>query len=316
MSANGISELATKELRQKAKLDIAKAKRQGKVVADDGTVTGSVDPTKAYYRTRNNYDITQLPTQYDDDGIIDNPNSSGLILGRPWIEAPTFNLPPGMDPREPLEGSGGSNSNVPGTSYLSAAASGINPAFGTRGTPYNPGGNVSSVPNSASGLYRTKYLGNMWSTYGAFSEFDVTWFDDPTRGPIGTEIYGYAGFGQRSNLTAENNYSLMWKAYVEVPTTGTYNIWTSGTDDDAAVWIGTAALTPTYANMNGYASNNRVLSLNSVTLTGGQWYPMRMVFTEFAGFEQCQWFLQNSTTGVLYNGTDLTWAYNSATNGY
>lgn len=84
MSANGISDLATKELKQKAKLDIAKAKRQGKVVADDGTVTGSIDPTKPWYRSRNNYDITQLPTQYDDNGIIDNANDGGLVDGRPW----------------------------------------------------------------------------------------------------------------------------------------------------------------------------------------------------------------------------------------
>jgi len=319
MSANGIAHLATKELRQKAKLDIAKAKRQGKVVADDGTVTGSIDPTKNYYRSRNNYDITELPTQYDDNGIIDNPNVGGLIVGRPWVSAPVFNLPSGMSEHEPLEGSGGNDPTVPGSAYLSAAASGINAAYGTRGTPYDPGGAISSVPNSASGLYRTKYLGNVWSTYGAFSEFDVTWFDDPLIGPIGTDVYGYAGFGQRQDLdalpTLEDGYTLHWQAYVQVPTTGTYNIWTSGTDDDAAVWIGNAAYTPTYANMNGYASNNRVLSLNSVKLVGGQWYPMRMVFTEFGGWEQCQWFLQNSTTGVLYNGTDLTWAYDTSVNG-
>lgn len=84
MSANGISDLSTKELKQKAKLDIAKAKRQGKVVADDGTVTGSIDSTKPWYRARNNYDITQLPTQYDDNTIIDNANVGGLVDGRPW----------------------------------------------------------------------------------------------------------------------------------------------------------------------------------------------------------------------------------------
>jgi len=27
-----------------------------------------------------------LPTQYDDNGIIDNPNAGGLVVGRPWIE--------------------------------------------------------------------------------------------------------------------------------------------------------------------------------------------------------------------------------------
>jgi hypothetical protein len=72
MAANGISELATKELRQKSKLDLAAAKR-----ATDGN-------------PRATYDITQLPTQYDDNGIIDNPNAGGLQLGRPWINTVAF----------------------------------------------------------------------------------------------------------------------------------------------------------------------------------------------------------------------------------
>jgi hypothetical protein len=84
MAANGISTLATKQARQAAKLDIAEAKRQGKVVAANGTITGSVDPTKPYYRTNNQYDIAQLPTQYDGGDIVDNPNTGGLLRGRPW----------------------------------------------------------------------------------------------------------------------------------------------------------------------------------------------------------------------------------------
>jgi len=75
---------ADKEARQIAKLTIAEAKRQGKVVATDGTITGSIDPTKPYYRTNNQYDIAQLPTQYDGNDIIDNPNVGGLLQGRPW----------------------------------------------------------------------------------------------------------------------------------------------------------------------------------------------------------------------------------------
>jgi hypothetical protein len=75
---------ADKEARQIAKLTIAEAKRQGKTVATDGTISGVVDNTKPYYRTRNILDITQLPTQYDDNGIIDNPNVGGLVQGRPW----------------------------------------------------------------------------------------------------------------------------------------------------------------------------------------------------------------------------------------
>ena len=59
-TSNTISTLATKELRQKAKLDLAALKRS------------------------DTYDITQLPTQYDDNNIIDNPNTGGLVERRPW----------------------------------------------------------------------------------------------------------------------------------------------------------------------------------------------------------------------------------------
>ena len=84
MSANGISNLATKELKQVAKLDIAQAKREGRVVAYNGSISGSIDSSKNYYRERNQYDLTQLPTQYDDDAVVDNANSGGLVTGRPW----------------------------------------------------------------------------------------------------------------------------------------------------------------------------------------------------------------------------------------
>ena len=69
-TANKINQLATKELRQKSKLDLAAIKR-----AADGN-------------PRSTYDITELPTQYNDNSIIDNPNPVGLTLGRPWITTP------------------------------------------------------------------------------------------------------------------------------------------------------------------------------------------------------------------------------------
>ena len=67
MAQNGISELATKELRQKAKLDLAAAER----VADGNP--------------RSTYDLTLLPTQFNNGDIINNPNAGGLVVGRPWI---------------------------------------------------------------------------------------------------------------------------------------------------------------------------------------------------------------------------------------
>lgn len=89
MSANGISTSTFKASRQTSKLAIAKAKREGKIVADNGTISGSVDPTKPYYRDRNVLNITQLPTVYtagdnDTADVTNNPNAGGLVYGRPW----------------------------------------------------------------------------------------------------------------------------------------------------------------------------------------------------------------------------------------
>jgi hypothetical protein len=84
MAANSISTLSTKELKQKTKLAIAQAKRQGMTVAKDGTITGNVDSKKSYYRLLNTLDITELPTQYSNNSLVDNANIGGLIQGRPW----------------------------------------------------------------------------------------------------------------------------------------------------------------------------------------------------------------------------------------
>jgi hypothetical protein len=65
MSENGIAHLSTKELRQVAKLDLASDNR-----ADTGR--------------RSTLDITELPTVYSDNDVVDNPNVGGLVVGRPW----------------------------------------------------------------------------------------------------------------------------------------------------------------------------------------------------------------------------------------
>ena len=89
MSLNGISTSTYKADRQAAKLAIAKAKREGRTVADDGTITGGINTTATFYRARNVLDITELPTVYstttnDTNLVVDNPNVGGLVYGRPW----------------------------------------------------------------------------------------------------------------------------------------------------------------------------------------------------------------------------------------
>ncbi len=84
MSANGIAQLATRQERQDAKLAIAEAKRQGKTVANDGTISGSVDPTKPYYRDLNTLDKNLLPNPYNGNDIDPDDGATTLTDGRPW----------------------------------------------------------------------------------------------------------------------------------------------------------------------------------------------------------------------------------------
>jgi hypothetical protein len=64
------NQVGTKQARQIQKLEIASATR-----AVDGNA-------------RFVYDITQLPNPYNGNvpGADDNPNTGGLVLGRPWVE--------------------------------------------------------------------------------------------------------------------------------------------------------------------------------------------------------------------------------------
>jgi len=68
------SQDGTKQSRMIQKLEIAQEKRQA-----------NGDTTKRYYRVKNTYDITQLPTQYIDNVATNNLNGGGLQLGRPWV---------------------------------------------------------------------------------------------------------------------------------------------------------------------------------------------------------------------------------------
>ena len=58
---------ATLEARQIQKLEIASAKKE-------------------FLGAPSTYDRTELPTRYVGNNVVDNPNSGGLLLGRPWAE--------------------------------------------------------------------------------------------------------------------------------------------------------------------------------------------------------------------------------------
>jgi hypothetical protein len=63
-------------------------------VINTGTVVTSSmapgpDTDAPFYRDRATYDLTQLPTQYNNNDLVNNPNAGGLVEGRPWITTTT-----------------------------------------------------------------------------------------------------------------------------------------------------------------------------------------------------------------------------------
>jgi len=65
MAQNGISTLGTKQAKQAAKLSTASTKRAAR-------------------GRRSTLVIGQLPTTYSSNVLINNPNTGGLVTGRPW----------------------------------------------------------------------------------------------------------------------------------------------------------------------------------------------------------------------------------------
>lgn len=193
------------------------------------------------------------------------------------------------------------------------------------GTPYNPGGNVATVANSAEGLLRKKYDGNFTAaSNSAPSTWTYDFFDDAV---LIKEIADtYVSWGQQSDGPGlgESLFSMEWKGYVQVPTTQNYNFYAES-DDHIAMWIGTDATGTPADGTRLLGSNNKsmpanaatagVYGANSVTLTAGQWYPVRIWFSEHTGGCKAQIYAQGAN-GAKFAGSELTFAYNTATSGY
>lgn len=215
---------------------------------------------------------------------------------------------------------------VPGSGDYKSGASALDEiTYGDIGTPYAPGGNVATVSNSATGLLRKKYDGNFCaSSSSAPATWDYTFFStaDFIKEIADTDV----SWGQQSDGEGlgESLFSVEWKGYVQVPTTQNYNIYAES-DDHIAMWVGSAATgTPANAtrllgssnkSMPDDAGTAGVYGANSVTLTAGQWYPVRIWFSEFNGGCKAQVYLQGAD-GTTLNGADLTWAYNTTTGGF
>ena len=286
-------------------------------VAYSGTnyVTGGTHgSTVSYGQVRWSYSTSTSDTywQIEEAGTNTNLTTVSGAVDLEGDDGPV--LPFGMDRNAPIPGSG---------ALFTTATSGI-VAYTLKGTAYDPGSGIASVTNSTAGLYRKKYVGDAFTAAGNTATWNMNFFSTATY--ISTadhEVDTFVSFGQRDDLPYEDHYSFEWKGYIYADTTATYN--TAITcDDDVLLWIGDGALTPSKTNAHhkqAYVNQGVVgYNTNSLSLTGGMYYPVRIWFGEFGGSERFQLFMNRSagSPGILggTGTTAITFAHNSATKGY
>lgn len=240
------------------------------------------------------------------------------------FEGDEVQIPTGMDRNEPLAGSGGSNNTVPGT--FSPVATFVG-AYSDVGITFRDlaSSALNSIPNSAAGLYRRKYVGNFSDAYikNVSWELDMGFFGVRSHGPISEpqhEVDTYLSFGSRTDLGYENNYAFEWKGYVQAPITGNMRFGAT-VDDDCVMWIGDEALNPANENYLFAQSGGTRDGSDGVTVVSGKWYPIRLWFQEWGGAEKFQLGASVSTGATKYgydggSATPFTVAYNTTTKGY
>jgi len=203
-------------------------------------------------------------------------------------------------------GGGGYNGSgpLPGEGSYQSSWSVIG-GYIAQGTPFDPGGGVASVNNASVGWFRTIFSG-IWSNGGSNDNPGIF-----NGSPNFSTADSYGGFGQTGT---GDNYCMEWRGYIQIFNTDTYNFLTDS-DDVAMFWIGTAALDPDNNAPLCTSNNGFQLNANSVNLTAGLFYPIRMRFQEWSGDERCQVYagiVSNSLTAM--NNWNLR--YNANTNGY
>ena len=347
MAANGISTLETKELRQVAKLAIAEAKRQGKTVAANGTITGAVDSTKPYYRARNVYDLDRLPTQYSGNTVVDNANSEGLLRARPWTAyniTPTANI---INEGSTLTVNIASLEILDGTTvYWSVSNSGdFGTALGTF-VVNNDSGSFTVTPTadlSTEGtetfnitLRRGSSSGTVVATFSSVSINDTSLTPSgDAAGLYRTTYTGYfadnpAFFATATVSSAAVNlspigdgdpgfepFSVQLLGYFKPTTTETHTFFLTS-DDASFMWLGSTAVTG-FTTANAFINNGGVHGSEevsaSIALTAGVYYPIRIQMGDQSGGDVLE---LNYSTPTIVKTTTVTGKifYNSATNGF
>jgi hypothetical protein len=222
-----------------------------------------------------------------------------------------------------LEGDDDPNADypVPGSgTYLSTSTAFNGMSYATIGTTATVTGGITTVPNGAPGLMRTKYAGHyVASSGGSTSTWNMNFFSTST--VVRRIADTHVSWGNQVDTPSQQNFAMEFKGYVKVPTTQNYNFYAQ-VDDDCAMWLGSSALDANIKasntlmyGANKTMPNSTIVNINSQRMTANTWYPVRIWMTEFTGASKLQIFAIGAD-GTTYNGETLNWSYNTSTLGY
>lgn len=231
-SSNNIANTSTwtKQQRQLLKLDLAQLRRKAAGVT-----------TATFYRYRNTYDITELPTTYiNNTSTFNNPNTGGLIVGRPWgtaVPPPQSGLTLWLD--------AGNISSYPGSgstwSDLASPANNItlvgSPTFNSTNPEYFTfNGTTQSGTGSGNTVPSTAYSKVVWFYLNAVADNNL----------LSSSAGGhYLFFGGTTNLWAGNANVV---PYTGVGAFGSNMTFSTGTWYMATVTFSTATGIKLYVN--------------------------------------------------------------------
>jgi hypothetical protein len=302
MASNGISTLSTKQAKQIAKLDLAQTKRQA---------GGNVQ--LPYYRTLNEYDITELPTQYSGNVIVDNLNEEGLVQGRPWVTFLPKDLFAAGEQGVYFDASDITTlfqdvaGTVPVTSVGQSVAlikdkSGRNNHASQATASYRPTWQIDPYGYgylSFDGVNDYLATNNINLTSTAQVTASVGLFVEPNNYVLGFTKTTYSGYHNEVttytdltaissttstssiNITSESSTTTeLYLGYILADYTGTWTF-SLTSDDGSYLWIGNTAI-------SGYTTSNTLINNGglhgsatvsaTINLTAGQYYPIRVLY--------------------------------------
>jgi hypothetical protein len=152
--------------------------------------------------------------------------------------------------------------------------------------------------------------GLSFKIYSGYFSDDVTYDTGKTPTNSGTSITDFSSISTATNgvkpVDGSDYYTVVWTGTFLSNYTGN---WTFGlTSDDASyIWIGanaTSGYTTANATINNSGEHAMILKTTTIPLTYGEYYPIRIIFGEKAGGDNCKLYysIDNGVT-ISYNFT-------------